>query len=819
MRKLILISLSLLSIIPFYGIKAQNLTRNPLITSVCYAGNKVTKIYIPPSKEFYKKAGLKGGASVTFYYTGFSASVITAMEFAGSIIEAMLPPDVHLTVLATWTNITTSGVLANSSATGYATGWGIDAFKPLALYPAALAEKIAGKSLNLDLEGDITLTVNSSVNWYLGTDGNTPVLKYDLVTVVIHELIHGLGFFDSFSTDTFTGSYGVASIPMIYDTFVENLQGNKLTDTLIFPNPSVALKTQLTGGNIFFNGPLVNKLTSGTRPKLYSPPTFDPGSSISHLDEVTTPEINGLMTPFIDMGEAIHNPGNLTESILGDLGWINTRIIHTPPKDTEEHLTALPISLTVKSDTTYSHNKVGLVWSFDKFTTSDTTFMTSPQSNDTYNASVSIPSYGSELVYYLYTEDTFQRVFRSPSLIKEFHYRVYIGTDTVKPVISHIPADYYFSKIDSIVIEAEATDNIGIDTVYIEYKVNDGPSSFLGLISRGNDKYRNGIRTKDLSLNGGDSLKYRIIALDKALVKNQAVLPKNGFFSVGIEEIGTLVESYSTNFSDAAGDFFNVGFQIAKPAGFSEYGLHTPHPYVSPEASGDSIGYIAMLRHPVKFDATGMIISFREIVLVEPGEPGSVFGMPDFYDYVIVEGSKNFGKSWFKLVDGYDSRYLKAWETAYNSSMNGQNSTFVGTESMLAQHTIFPRVSSKISAGDSMIVRFRLFSDPYANGWGWVIMDLKIGPLIDRVEEISFDKGILYPNPGNGIFTITSSEDLSVKPYRYSVFNSSGVCIISEIADAGKELKIDISGHPSGIYFIVLYHDKGISTHKYNLIN
>ena len=38
-----------------------------------------------------------------------------------------------------------------------------------------------------------------------------------------------------------------------------------------------------------------------------------------------------LMTPFIDFGEAIHDPGKLTMSMLGDLGWINTRII--PQRD------------------------------------------------------------------------------------------------------------------------------------------------------------------------------------------------------------------------------------------------------------------------------------------------------------------------------------------------------------------------------------------------------------------------------------------------------------------------------------------------------
>ncbi len=106
-----------------------------------------------------------------------------------------------------------------------------------------------------------------------------------------------------------TGSYGASSVPLIYDTFIENPQGSKLTDTLVFDNPSADLKTELTGGKLYFNGPLLKKYTSGERAKLYVPSTFDPGSSISHLDEESTLEINQLMTPFIDRGEAIHDPG------------------------------------------------------------------------------------------------------------------------------------------------------------------------------------------------------------------------------------------------------------------------------------------------------------------------------------------------------------------------------------------------------------------------------------------------------------------------------------------------------------------------------
>ena len=110
------------------------------------------------------------------------------------------------------------------------------------------------------MQGDITLSVNSSINWYLGTDGNTPVTKYDLITVAIHEICHGLGFFDSFSSTGAIGSWGVGSFPMIYDTFVENSNGSRLTDTLKFLNNSTNLRSQLIGNQLYFNGPLLKKL-------------------------------------------------------------------------------------------------------------------------------------------------------------------------------------------------------------------------------------------------------------------------------------------------------------------------------------------------------------------------------------------------------------------------------------------------------------------------------------------------------------------------------------------------------------------------------
>jgi len=89
---------------------------------------------------------------------------------------------------------------------------------------------------------------------------------------------------------------------------------------------------------------------------------------------------------------------------------------------------------------------------------------------------------------------------------------------------------------------------------------------------------------------------------------------------------------------------------------------------------------------------------------------------------------------------------------------------------LLVKHTIFIKPSSYVQTGDTLVIRFRLFSDPYANGWGWVVEDLHIGPLIDNVEEIHFRQPLIYPNPGNGILKIRRPEGTEMRPLRFTIF-------------------------------------------------
>jgi hypothetical protein len=401
-----------------------------------------------------------------------------------------------------------------------------------------------------------------------------------------------------------------------------------------------------------------------------------------------------------------------------------------------------------------------------------------------------------------------------------FRFKSFIGGDTIKPVIAHTPADYYFETEDSIKLTAEVSDNIGIDSVFLEYRINDNISSYAGMKADSSGYYSVVLTSAMLNWSGGDSLRYRIFARDSAGVANITILPDSGYYSIGIEGFGPVITSYATDFSNAESDFFLSGFEITRPIGFLKSGLHSDHPYESPDEADRSLNFIAMLRNPLKFDQSGMLIEFSDIALVEPGETGALFGSDDFYDYVVVEGSKDFGKTWQALWDGYDARYNSTWLKTYNNSIVDQNSTSLGKESMFIQHTEYMASSARFKTGDTVLIRFRLYSDPFAHGWGWAIQDLKINPLIDGIEKPLIETLKLFPNPGRGLIQISDGSGIlsNGESVKFEVFNSSGVPVLKGLTINGNDSSINLTGYPSGLYIVVLYLDDGIRTFKYSLI-
>jgi hypothetical protein len=74
---------------------------------------------------------------------------------------------------------------------------------------------------------------------------------------------------------------------------------------------------------VFFDAVRADVANCGSRPRLFAPLSWQPGSSFSHLDEDTYPstDVESLLTPVFDPGEVHHTVGRITRGIFSDLGW------------------------------------------------------------------------------------------------------------------------------------------------------------------------------------------------------------------------------------------------------------------------------------------------------------------------------------------------------------------------------------------------------------------------------------------------------------------------------------------------------------------
>ncbi len=314
--------------------------------------------FVPPPNDFLEKQqnGIQT-ATITVNYTGFTAEAQTAFQYAVDIWASQLTSAVTIEVEAEF-KVLGANVLGSAGG-NYLVRDFTNAPVANTFYTAPLANKLAGVDIfSGSGNHDINANFNSNfANWYFGTDGNTPSGQFDFVSVVLHELCHGLGFAGSGTRDNGTtiGQLGIGS-PLrfsIYDLFVENGSNTAITT---FTNPSIALGNELISDNLFVNGANAVLAHGGTNPKLYVPTgSFDSGSSYSHWNDATYPagNANSLMTHAIGTAEAIHSPGNITLGFFKDMGWttIDFQPTNQPTSFSVNSQTANSISATFTAST------------------------------------------------------------------------------------------------------------------------------------------------------------------------------------------------------------------------------------------------------------------------------------------------------------------------------------------------------------------------------------------------------------------------------------------------------------------------------------
>ncbi|MDP2855383.1 MAG: CFI-box-CTERM domain-containing protein [Smithellaceae bacterium] len=255
----------------------------------------------------------------------FPAGAQTAFAAAAAIWGNLLASNVPIAIRACWAN------LGASTTLGYAGGQ--TSYRDFAVAPRAniwyqssLTNALRGVDSDSALF-DMHITYNSNFSWYYGTDGATPAGQYDLMSVVLHEIAHGLNFSGSMiSVDGITGAatWGMGSpvYPNIYDYYMRDNSGNQLINTAVYANGSAALGSAVRSDSIWFHGTNAIAANGGTRVKMYAPAAWAGGSSYSHLNYATfSGGANRLMVYATSIGVATHDPGPVTKGLLKDLGW------------------------------------------------------------------------------------------------------------------------------------------------------------------------------------------------------------------------------------------------------------------------------------------------------------------------------------------------------------------------------------------------------------------------------------------------------------------------------------------------------------------
>ncbi|SHF59581.1 Por secretion system C-terminal sorting domain-containing protein [Mariniphaga anaerophila] len=778
------------------------------VPQVCYASDKVEKGFIPPPAEVMsalKSAEQKSDFIVT--YNNFSPEAQQAFSYAISILEQLFESSVPVYVDANWSSLG-KNVLGNCGPSDYKRNFE-EAPQKNVYYPIALAEKISRKELTGSGRPDILANFNQDINWYFGTDGDTPALQYDLVSVVLHEMCHGLGFTGFFYVEGQVGGYGWSDGEITsFDRLVEKFDGTKLIDAAVFANPSVLLKNTLESGLLYANSPVAVEEGSTKLPRLYAPSSWDDGSSIYHLNEVSYPagNINSLMTPALSRGEAIHNPGPLAMGIFGDLGWKTTLLEFTPIKD-QEQVKPLDFNVEIVSDLPLDTAELFVVVSSDTFNVQVDSIPLTFNENGYFEAQWTPDAENPKVQYYLTAKDQKGRVFTNPFDAPEEFFEVNFGPDDILPEVEHDSIPYFFATGKSLEISVRADDNLGIDTVYVEYSINGQPQPPFGL-SHGLGMHYSSVfpLVSDL-LNEGDLIEYSVVAKDVSVSKNTTRLPSENSFSFRVEKMFEPVADYQNSFDNPTTDFILFDFDIYTEKGFESGALHSLHPYPSPGLDDAEFNFICNLKYPIVLSSEAQM-SFDEIVLVEPGSDDTAYGDFEFWDYVIVEGSKDFGETWLPVTDGYDARESESWEVKYNDFVVDGNSLASGNPNLFVNKQINIFENGNFSPRDTVLFRFRLYSDPYAHGWGWAIDNLQIqSPLSALPTVLSPGDFTAYPNPFSGSFHLSVRIKKQVEKIQVELFNVYGqkikeVNYKNVLGTISEEIEID--NGPGGLYLLVV---------------
>ncbi|MDR3666769.1 MAG: hypothetical protein P4L35_08000, partial [Ignavibacteriaceae bacterium] len=218
---------------------------------------------------------------------------------------------------------------------------------------------------------------------------------------------------------------------------------------------------------------------------------------------------------------------NYTNSISA-MPFLTADFTFTPLKDIETSSARTVKAIVVTQDNIALIDSLKLFYGISN---SGYSFVRMNATGNPNEFSATIPGYlsGTNVNYYFSIYDQLGEYIYLPGSAPSVPYSYYVGTDTKAPTINHVPIvqktkfDFPFSLF------AEVNDNIGIESVNLEYNINGGSYTSTPFVNYRDSIYYIKISPDSSIINSINTIGYRITATDNSSQKNVSTFPLAGY--------------------------------------------------------------------------------------------------------------------------------------------------------------------------------------------------------------------------------------------------------------------------------------------------
>ena len=155
---------------------------------------------------------------------------------------------------------------------------------------------------------------------------------------------------------------------------------------------------------------------------------------------------------------------------------------------------------------------------------------------DEYSATISNPGDDVQIDYYFRIADQLNQKVYYPETAPDSVFSFYVGTDQESPVLTHNSLTGTPKYNFPLPVYAEITDNISLDSTYLEYRINEGDWSKLDMVMLEDDIFFGSLDFETDQLSEGDLIDYRIIAVDGSSNNNKTQVPETDFYRLDVTE-------------------------------------------------------------------------------------------------------------------------------------------------------------------------------------------------------------------------------------------------------------------------------------------